>query len=116
MSGEAHSQQRQRLLWIAFAAPAIGWVIQLTASFTIAAYACASGRMWILHTISAGALLLAVVGMAGAWRVRRLQRERGEETGTKRDFLVTGALLLAALFFLTIVAGEVSNWLLEPCV
>lgn len=116
MSGNDNSiKQRNLLLWVAFMAPAIGWSVQLGASYMIAAYACAEDRMWILHSIGAAALALGAIGMACAWRNWKLRR-RGEQSERDSGFLASFALLLTPLLFMAIVAGEITNWLLEPCI
>lgn len=115
MMTQDHSKPRDLLLWTAFLAPAFAWFIQLTASYTIAAYACATGRIWILH--GTGLVALVIAG-AGIWCGRKHWRDQRSHKGqdeTETEFLTGGTLLLALLFFLTILAGELSNWLLEPC-
>lgn len=116
MTAETRTEQDAWLLWIAFGAPALAWFFQLSASYTIAAYACAHDQLWILHTISAVALLLSGLGIWCGWRCWKSWRARDSETGSERRFLAAGAILLAGLFFLTIFTAELSNWFLEPCV
>ena len=110
------AKQRNLLLWIAFAAPAAGWFVQLCASYTIAAYACANDQMWILHSISAVAAALALAGIICGWKCRKLQDAGGEGTHRESGFLINGILLLAAAFLLTILVSEVGNWILKPCI
>lgn len=98
--------------WIALGAPALAWFVQLTTSYTIAAYACANDQVWILHTIGSLAFALAALGVWHGWKLHHA--EAAEERNDKR-FLATGALLLGGLFLLTIVVSELSNVLLDPC-
>lgn len=101
--------------WTALLAPACGWFAQLTASYTMAVYACKNHQVWIFHAISAAALVLAGLGIWSGWRCWRMgsRPHRGSERGT---VLFTGGnLSLAILFLLAILANEVSNWMLLPC-
>ncbi len=115
MNMEEQSQHRELLLWTALIAPAIGWFVQLTANYTLAAYACVNDRMWILHTISLVAIALAGIGIWSGWRCWRVgyQPRREPERGTV--FYTEGSLLLALMFLLGILANELSNWLHNPC-
>ncbi len=113
MTSQSRPRRHDLLLWTALIAPAVAWFAQLTTNYTIAAYACASDQIWIFHTISLAALVLAGAGVYSGWRVRRRQ---GDYEGRESDFLTSGTLLLAGLFLLAILWNEASNWLLEPCV
>lgn len=114
MNGQTRPRSRREvLLWTAVIAPAVAWFAQLTANYTIAAYACASDQTWIFHAISLAALVLAGAGVWSGWRVRRRQQDYD---GRDFDFLTLGTLLLAVLFLLAILWNELSNWILEPCI
>lgn len=115
MRQETQTKRDSRWLRVALGAPAVGWFFQLCASYAIAAYACAHDRVWILHGISVIALLLSGAGVAVAWKHRIAWRDRDTEAPAEQRFLAVGSLLLAGLFFLIIATGELSNWLLEPC-
>ncbi len=99
------------LLWVAYLAPALAWFGQLNASFLIAAYGCTPDRMWLMHLISAMALVIAGAGMWSGWRSRRYE-DKSRRNGR---FLTVMALVLGALFALSIVANEIPNHLAEPC-
>lgn len=116
MNPHVRAEHRSLVLWTVLLAPAFAWFAQVTASYTIGAYACANDRMWILHAISIAALAIASVGVWSGWRDWRSLRSRSDESGRERGRLTGGALLLAMLFLLAILVSELSNWLLEPCI
>ena len=113
MNSHDRGEARTLVLWGVFLAPSLAWFAQLTASYAIAAYACAQDQLWILHAISIAALGIASAGVWTGWREWRLSRSG--ESGERR-YLTGGILLLAVLFLLAVVVGELSNWLLEPCI
>lgn len=106
-------QHRRLLLWTALLLPALAWFAQLSACYTIATYACAHDQMWILHAISVAAVVLTVIGLWSAWRVLASQRD---DSGQEAGWLARATLWLAVLFLLGVLATEMSNWLLVPCV
>ena len=113
MKSHERKNARALVLWGVFLAPALAWFSQLTASYTIAAYACDHDQMWILHAISIAALGIASAGVWTGWREWRMP---GSGENGEGHYLTGGTLLLAVLFLLAIVVGELSNWLLEPCI
>ena len=113
MNSHDRTEVRTLVLWGVFLAPALAWFAQLTASYTIAAYACAQDQMWILHAISIAALAIASAGVWVGWREWRPFRS---DTHREGHYLTGGTLLLAVLFLLAVVVGELSNWMLEPCI
>lgn len=115
MNSENLSEHRELLLWTALIAPAFGWFAQLTVNYTLATYACANDRMWILHSISVVALVLAGMGIWSGWRCWRIGYRPRREPGRGTVFYTAGTLLLATMFLLGILANELSNWMLEPC-
>lgn len=115
MSIQNRPGRRMLLLWTALLLPATAWFAQLTANYMIAAYACTSDRMWILHTISIAALVLTAVGLRSAWRLWRVRRQH-DASGQETSWLGATVLLLDVLFLLGVIWNELSNWLLEPCV
>lgn len=116
MRSHDRAEHRSLILWVVILMPAIAWFAQLSASFTIAAYACATDQMWILHTLSLAAFVVAGGSTWIGWRKWRRLDSRNNQGTDEDGRLSGGALLLAALFLIAIVAGELSNWLLEPCI
>lgn len=116
MSVQNYLGRSSFLLWIALLLPAVAWFVQLTASYMLAAYACAEDQMWILHGISIAAFLLAGVGLWSGWRVWRVRRSQRDTSGRDTGYLAAGTLFLTLLFLIGILANELSNWLLEPCI
>lgn len=114
MNAENPTEHRELLLWTALVAPAFGWFAQLTASYTLAVFACENDQMWILHAISIAALALAGLGIWSGWRCWRVGYP-SREPGRGARFYTGGTLLLATMFLLGILASELSNWMLEPC-
>jgi hypothetical protein len=99
------------LLWIAYLVPPLAWFGQLNVNFMVVAYACSTGRIWLLHLLSAAAFVTAGIGAWCAWQGRR--HYRGHRPGAL--FLSYMALVLAGIYMLSIVSNTLPNVLVEPC-
>lgn len=99
------------LLWAAFLVPPLAWFGQLNVNFMVVAHACSTGRIWLLHLLSAAAFALAG---AGTWCARPAWRHyRGHRPGGV--FLGAMAMILGGIYLLGIVANTLPNLLMEPC-
>jgi hypothetical protein len=113
------AMKRSLLLWsIALGSPVI-WFISFSISYAVAGAACAMHWKPALYVISLVALLMtAGCGMAAWTQWQRLGREYpGDSAGATpaSRALVSGGVLLSALFSLVILAQILAQAILEPC-
>jgi hypothetical protein len=106
-------------LYLGVFLPPAAWFLHLVASFTLAAQLCSGRHEWVLHAVGVAALLVVVAGGLLAWRNwkgtgRRLNEDRGG-TIARSNFLAVAGLASTAFFGLVILASEVPNWFLPPC-
>lgn len=107
---------RSFLLVLACVAPPTAWFLHLNASYGLAAYACAPEKLWLFHTWTALALLVALVGVVIGWYFRRAASGASDDQGAMRArFIPTLAVLLGALSALVIVTQGLVNTLLHTC-
>ena len=66
---------------------------------------------WILHVVSAAALLLAAAAGLIAYREWRAPAAVPRSS----QYMATMGMALSALFFLVILAQEIPSWFLTPC-
>jgi hypothetical protein len=107
-------------LYLGALLPPAGWLLHLSASFTLATQLCDGRHHWLLHAVLVVALALAVTGGVLAWRNWRgtgstFDDDRGGVIG-RSNFLAIAGLASAAFFGLVILLSEVPNWFLDPCV
>lgn len=100
-----------RLLWAAYLAPPLGWFGQLNLSFLVAAYACTTGRIWLLNLFSALVFAVAAAGTWCGWLSLRAYPE--PKSGSR--FLAWMALILGLVYLMSIGANVMPNFLMEPC-
>ncbi len=98
-------------LWIAFLAPLLAWFAQLNIYFFLAAYACAHGRIWLLHLGALAAFGIAAAGIGYGWLSMRYFPQ--QRIGLR--FLAILAMILGGFYLLGIFANMLPNLMLEPC-
>jgi hypothetical protein len=116
---EGSSARENLLLWIGLLGPAAVWLIELQTSYSLVPWACVSGKMWVLHLVSAICLLLAVMPGWFAWNCWRAAGQNTEVDTAghgRRRFMALRGLMSAGLFVLLILAQEVPRFYINPCV
>jgi uncharacterized membrane protein len=96
----------------------IAWILDEGLSYSLEQHSCSTGHVYILYVISAVSLLIALCGIAIAWRQLSLVRSGSEEGGTIRDrsrWMARLGIALGIGFAVVIVALAVPKFLLNPC-
>jgi len=88
----------------------------MSVSYILVPTACARESKAILHAAFAGALLVALIAAAIAWRIFNASSETGGLTWKERTrWMAAAALILALSSTLLILALEIPNWILRSC-
>ncbi|WP_104203852.1 hypothetical protein [Billgrantia saliphila] len=107
------------LLWTGWLVGPAAWALHLMGSYLLISRACETGAMWTLHGMTLVTLLMALVGVAVAWRQwdRAGRRWPGSGDGkvSRIRFMAVMGWLISALSALLIVAEGVPNFFLSPC-
>jgi hypothetical protein len=106
-------------LWIGILAGPVAFAVDLTASYALVQWVCASRQFSLLHLIT---LLAVVVVTAGAWTswlgLRHAREGVPDDGGRPRQrarFMSVLGLASSAFFLLAILANEVPRWVLDAC-
>ncbi len=106
-------------LWFGILAGPIATALNEGLNYALEQHACSTGHFYVLHTISAFALLLTACGGSVAWyEWRRTQGDTNDEGGTPRDrsgFMATLGIAASVFFALVIVAMSIPHFILTPC-
>ena len=106
-------------LWTGILAGPVAWALDLSISYAIVKWTCATQRESVLHGITIAALAVVGVGAAMSWLA--LHESAGDEPtdgGQPRQrahFMAILGLTTCALFALTIVARAIPQWVLNAC-
>ncbi len=114
---EESSARENLILWIGILGPAIIWLIQFQANYTLVSWVCATHHLWLLHTIAIVFLALCALAGLSAWMHWPGARSEHESAGAgRRRFMAAVGVMSGALFFLLISAQEIANFVIHPCV
>jgi hypothetical protein len=106
-------------LWSGILAGPMAWAIDLTASYALVKWVCATRDYAVLHAITIGALAIVAVGAAISWLALQESRAAvptdGGEPRQRAHFMAVLGLTVSALFALQIVAGAIPRWILDAC-
>lgn len=106
-------------LWCGILAGPAATALNEGLNYVLDQHACSTGHFYVLHTVSAFALLLTASGGFIAWRQWQQTKEAGDdEGGTPRDrshFMATLGIAASFFFALVIVAMSVPHFILSPC-
>jgi hypothetical protein len=106
-------------LWTGILLPPIAWFLSQQLSYTLVLWACATGRQFVLHIVTAAMLCLAGAGGFIAWRSwRRTGRDRPDAAGgmlPRSRFMAVTGLLSSGMFALVILAQGIPSFLLNAC-
>jgi hypothetical protein len=122
VSGPVTSSRRvdreDNLLWLNALLPIFAWIAAQQIDFIVSPWVCATGNRWVLYAVTGLALLTAAAGGLGSWRqLRRMGAESGreDEVRARRRFMAGGGVLVAAIFFLAILALAIPAVVHRPC-
>jgi hypothetical protein len=97
----------------------IAFLLELEIAYMLVPRACRAGTLLPVHLAHAGAFVLALTGVAIAWRQwRRWSDDWPEEGGSPESrsrFMATMALLTSSAFTLVILALWLPSLVLHPC-
>jgi hypothetical protein len=120
-AAERYFVQRRGLLalWAGLLMPPLAWLLHLLIGYPLVPWACASGRQFMLHVVTAAAFLLAVGGGLTAWRSwQRSGRGWPNDAGgvlSRSRFMAVSGLLSSAVFGLVILAQGMPSFILHAC-
>ena len=105
-------------LWAGVLVGPTAMLLQLQINYALVLWACATGRTWPLHLVSAIALLVTVVAGFLAYRIwRRLAalHEDGGGTLARSRFMAAVGILISLLMAAVIVAQWLPIFIHHPC-
>jgi hypothetical protein len=106
-------------LWIVLLGPAAVWLAQFQTNYTLVPWVCVHGHAWLLHAVSVGAALLAVLLAWLAWtnwrRAGVMWPEGQADQATRTRFLAVLGLLSSGFFLLLIIGQGLATAFIDPC-
>lgn len=108
------------MLWGGILIAPAAYFLQLCVAYGLVYWVCRSGYSFVITLITLISLALCAFGGYLAWRSwQKVGREYPGEGGdwvTRSRFMAVGGLILSALFFVSILAQEIPNWIVGACV
>ena len=106
-------------LWAGILAGPSAFALNLTVTFALVHWTCATDRQSLLHVISLFAFILVLAGSWLSWVALRhapstLETEGGTPQARARFMALLG-LASSALFALAIIANAYPQWVLNAC-
>jgi hypothetical protein len=106
-------------LWAGILAGPVAWAFDLTTSYALVKWVCASDSYGVLHAITVVAFAIVCAGAALSWlALRQTAGDLPTDGGQPRQrarFMALLGLTSSALFAMQILAGAVPNWVLDAC-
>jgi hypothetical protein len=106
-------------LWTGILAGPVAWALDLSVSYALVKWTCASQRHTVLHAITPAALVLVGGGAIVSWCAFRQTASEGSTAGghprQRARFMAVLGLTSCALFALTMVAGAIPRWVVDAC-
>jgi hypothetical protein len=106
-------------LWSGILAGPVAWAVDLTASYALVKWVCASRGYSVLHGITIGALVIVGAGFLLSWLVFQQTRQDAPDDGghprQRARFMAILGMTTNALFALQIVAGAIPRWVFDAC-
>lgn len=99
------------LLWLGYLVAPVAWFLHLMIGYTVSAYLCARGAVWVIHGATAVFLVAALAGAACAAVAAR--RTRGHSRHA--HFTALSGLALSASFALVILVAAFTPTIHTPC-
>jgi hypothetical protein len=106
-------------LWAGILAGPVAWAVDLSASYALVKWTCASQREAVLHLITLASLLVIVGGAVVSWvALQHTAADVPTDGGGPRQrarFMAILGLASSALFALMIIAIAIPRWVLDAC-
>jgi hypothetical protein len=109
---------RLAALWGGLAAGPVAWAALLQTNYVLSYVACEQRHAWMLHVVTAAALLLVALGARMAWVAAPglgIDDEPASPGLSRARFMAVCGLTLCAFFALVILATEIPVLVLRPC-
>ncbi len=94
------------------------WVFDESLSYMLEQHSCSTGHFYVLHIVSALAVVAALSGAVVAWQQASAAGEGNDDGGSIRDrayFMARLGIAMSIGFALVIIALAVPKWVLSPC-
>lgn len=109
----------EAMLWLGFLLPPFAWIVHMQSLYLLSEYACGSNDFVPSHAVSAGLLLLSILGGLISWnnwrRVGRAWPDASTGAVSLSRFLSVMGLLASALFSVLIFAQWLPTLTGVPC-
>ena len=106
-------------LWTGILAGPVAWALDLSISYALVKWTCASQRQAVLHATTSAALVVVAGGAVLSFiPLQRTAEDTPTDGGDPRQrarFMAILGLAASALFALAIVAGAIPRWVLDAC-
>jgi dolichyl-phosphate-mannose--protein O-mannosyl transferase len=106
-------------LWAGILAGPVAWALDLSLSYALVKWTCASRQPMLMHALPAAALAMVATGAVLSFiALRRTSGDTPTDGGhpvARARFMAILGLTVCALFALTIVAGTIPWWVLDAC-
>lgn len=106
-------------LWAGILAGPIAFALNLTATYALVHWTCATDRQSLLHLISVVAFILVLAGSGISWLAlqhvpRSLETDGGSPRARARFMALLG-LGSSAFFALAVIANAYPQWVIDAC-
>jgi hypothetical protein len=106
-------------LWTGILTGPVAWALDLSISYALVKWSCATRHETLLHAMTPAALAIvaggALVSFAALQRTTGDTPTDGGDPRQRARFMAILGLTSCALFALTIVAGAIPRWVLDAC-
>lgn len=105
------------LLWAGWVLGPLAWSLHLMVSYALVGWVCRSGHGWVLHAVTVATLVPALGGALIAriqWHAAGRANLAPRQVARTR-LLAFGGMVVALLSAAVILAEEIANVVLSPC-
>ena len=102
--------------WTSLLGAPIAWALEQQTSYTLVPFACATGRVWLLHAASVLFIILALGAGLIAWRSWHNPGHVENQDALRRTrFMAIVGMADSAFFTLLILVQAVPSFIFGPC-
>jgi hypothetical protein len=107
-------------LWVGVLAGPLVWFAQMESKYALVSSACTTASQITLHVVSIVSLLVTAAAAILSWRSlnragSRKESDRSVKHSKRVRFMAESGLVLSCIFFLVILAQEIPNLVISPC-